>query len=152
MKLLLKDSLYEKRPFTRKYNKRQRTKRSRSRSHDSYSALVGWFICRVSCAWEDHKCILQNPHATLTQNSVRLFGDMDTFATNASLTAGPTSSLETARLLRYPCSARWSALGGTTRLTLAVMVPLNLTLGEHCNLTLNPNLRPEALPFFPDGR
>ena len=50
------------------------------------------------------KCILQNPHATLTQNSVRLFGDTDTFATNAPLTAGPTSSLETARLLRCPCS------------------------------------------------
>lgn len=80
-----------------------------------------------------------NPHATLTQNSVQLFGDMNTFATNASLTAGPTFSLETAVLLRYLCSV--SALGGTTRLTWATMLPSNLTLEGLCNLTLNPNLR-----------
>lgn len=44
------------------------------------------------------KCILQNPRGTLTQNSVRLFGDTDTFVTNTPLAPGPISSLETARL------------------------------------------------------
>ena len=33
------------------------------------------------------KCILQNPHATLTQNSVQRFGDTDTFAFVGSIIA-----------------------------------------------------------------
>lgn len=83
---------------------RTEDKGRRSGSHDSYPASVGRFVFRLSCACEDHKMYFTKLPCHPDTDSVQLFGDTDTFATNASFTPGPTSSLETARLLRCPCS------------------------------------------------
>lgn len=91
-----------------------------------------------------------NPHATLTQNSVQLFGDMNTFATNASLTAGPTFSLEAAVLPRYLCSVVSS--GWYHEAHLGNSAPLKPHLGGTLQFNPEPQLAPEVLPFFSDGR